>query len=63
MFAQMGREWWQKKTRGFVAPVKAIAPECTDSRNISHRDALAVENDPVSLNMLLGEAVKIYVVV
>jgi hypothetical protein len=49
------------KTRGFVAPVKGNAPECTSSHAIIHRHALAVKNVPNALQTVFDEDVKIYI--
>lgn len=47
------------KTSGAVARIKEVAPKCTSSHCILHRQALAVKKMPPSLKTVLDEAVKI----
>lgn len=47
------------KTAGAVAKIKNLAPNCTNSHCILHRQALAVKKMPLSLKKVLDESVKI----
>jgi hypothetical protein len=46
------------ETCGFIAHVKVVAPECTSSHCIIHRQVLAVKKFPNALNTVLDEVVK-----
>jgi hypothetical protein len=47
------------KTRVFIAHVKAIAPECTNSHCIIHCQVFAAKKIPNKLKVVLDEFMKI----